>query len=134
MKKRSDKPVTEEIIRIGLACLELLDQKKAESPVLMDLRKINSYLDFFIIATGNSTNHCRALAREVEKNLHEAGLKQFGKPDYNSEWIIMDFGTLIVHIFTEEMRNYYQLEKLWGDSVKYYHDGEKTEYGSEEYK
>ena len=111
---------TEEIIALGLSCLELLDQKKAEDPVLMDLRKVNSYLDYFIIATGNSHTHCRALAKDVEKKLHEAGLKQYGNPDYSSGWIIIDFGTLIVHIFTEEMRSYYQLEKLWGDSEKYY--------------
>lgn len=123
MKKRNELPVSEDIIKTGLECLELLDQKKAELPVLMDLRKVNSYLDFFIIATGNSNNHCRALSRDIEKKMHEAGYKQYGKPDYSSEWIIMDFGELIVHIFTEEMREYYQLEKLWGDSEKYYLQG-----------
>ena len=119
MKKRPEQIVYEDIVKTGISCLELLDQKKAESPVLLDLRKVNSYLDFFIIATGNSQNHCRALSRDIEKYLHEAGFRQHGKPDYNSEWIILDFGELIVHIFTEEMRNYYQLEKLWADAAKY---------------
>lgn len=127
MKIKNEKDTYNDIITLGIACIELLDQKKAESPVLMDLRKVNSYLDFFIIATGNSHIHCRSLAKDIEKKLHEAGLKQFGKPDYNSEWIILDFGSLIIHIFTEDTRNYYQLEKLWGDSVKYFTGGVNDE-------
>ena len=46
----------------------------------------------------------------------------YGKPDYNSEWIIIDFGEVIAHIFTEDMRSYYQLERLWADADKYYMD------------
>jgi len=103
---------------IGKDCLNHLDEKKALDPVFMDLRKVNSYLDYFIIATGNSQIHCRALARDISKFLHEKGLKEYGKHDLNSEWIILDFGELIVHIFTEEMRSYYQLEKLWADAEK----------------
>lgn len=124
MKKINE--AVDEITALGISCIEFLDQKKAESPVFMDLRKVNSYLDFFIIATGNSHIHCRALAKDIEKMLHEAGLKQYGRPDYNSDWIIIDFGNLIIHIFTEETRNYYQLEKLWGDSIKYSLNGEKN--------
>ena len=104
------------MIEIGKKCLTHLDEKKAEDPVFMDLRKVNSYLDYFIIATGNSQIHCRALARDIVKYLCENGVKEHGKHDMNSEWIILDFGGLIVHIFTEELRSYYQLEKLWADS------------------
>ena len=119
MKPANSNYSDDENVKVGLSCIEFLDLKKADSPVLLDMRNVNSYLDFFIIATGNSSIHCRALAKDVEKMLHEAGLKQFGRTDYDSEWIIIDFGSIIVHIFTEDMRNYYQLEKLWGDSIKY---------------
>jgi len=119
VKSRNENDTADEIIALGISCIEFLDQKKAESPVFMDLRKVNSYLNFFIIATGNSHTHCRSLAKDIEKKLHDEGLKQYGSPDYNSDWIIIDFGFLIIHIFTEDMRSYYQLEKLWGDSVKY---------------
>lgn len=119
MKIRNENEADDKFITLGISCIEFLDGKKAESPVFMDLRKVNSYLDFFIVATGNSHPHCRALAKDIEKMLHDSGLKQYGKPDYDSDWIIIDFGNLIIHIFTEDMRNYYQLEKLWGDSVKY---------------
>lgn len=102
--------------RIGKECLELFDQKKGEDPVFLDLRGVNSYLDFFIIVTGNSQLHSRALAREASRFLTVKGLQEKGKPDYNSEWIILDHGDLIVHIFSEESRSYYNLEKLWADA------------------
>ncbi|HPJ34466.1 MAG TPA: ribosome silencing factor [Spirochaetota bacterium] len=108
------------MLDIGKKCLELLDEKKAESPILMDLRQVNTYLDYFIIATGNSKIHCRTLAKELERFAITNGLKMYGNPDYNSEWIIIDFGEIIAHIFTDDMRSYYQLEKLWADAKKYF--------------
>lgn len=97
-------------------CLLHLDSKKAIEPVFMDLRGVNSYLVYFIIATGNSQTHCRALARDISEFLYGKGIKEHGSHDSDSEWIVLDFGELIVHIFTEEMRSYYQLEKLWADA------------------
>jgi len=126
-KKGADKV----IIDLGKKCLSFLDEKKAENPVFMDLRKINTYLDFFIIATGNSKIHCRALARDLERFAIAEGLKMYGNPDYNSEWIIIDFGEIIAHIFTDEMRSYYQLERLWADADKYYVDKKEIKNESE---
>ena len=114
---KTDAPdIIESIYGVGRDCIELLDQKKGENPVFMDLRDVNSYLDFFIIVTGNSQLHCRALARETVRFLAGKGLKEKGKPDYNSPWIILDHGDLIVHVFSEEARSYYNLEKLWADA------------------
>lgn len=120
-KKVADKK-DNHMIEIGKKCLGFLDEKKAENPVFMDLRKVNTYLNFFIIATGNSKIHCRSLARELERFAIAEGLKMYGTPDYNSEWIIIDFGEIIAHIFTEDMRGFYQLERLWADAEKYYMD------------
>jgi len=108
----------DDILKIGTASLIHLDEKKALNPLFIDLREVSNYFDFFLIATGNSQVHCAALAKDMIKFLYEKGLKEYNKPDINSEWIILDFGSLIVHIFTEEMRAYYQLEKLWGDAKK----------------
>ena len=106
----------DDVLKIGADSLIHLDEKKALNPLCMDLRQVSNYFDFFLIATGNSKTHCTALAKDMIKFLHEKGLKEYNKPDINSEWIVLDFGSLIVHIFTEEMRAYYQLEKLWGDA------------------
>ncbi len=105
-----------QMLEIGRESLIHLDEKKALDPVFMDLRKVNSYLEYFLIATGNSQIHCRALARDITRFLHEKGLKEHGEHDLHSEWIILDFSGLVVHIFTEELRSYYQLEKLWADA------------------
>ena len=94
----------------------LLSEKKGADIVMMDLREVNSYLDYFLLVTGNSRIHCRSMARELERFIHTQGLRQRNRPDYESGWIILDFSELIVHIFTAEMREYYQLEKLWGDA------------------
>lgn len=94
----------------------LLSEKKGLDIVMMDLREVNSYLDYFLIVTGNSRIHCRALAREMEKFIPSLGMRQRNRPDYESGWIILDFNEIIVHVFTSEMREYYQLEKLWGDA------------------
>jgi ribosome-associated protein len=96
----------------------LLSEKKGIDIVMMDLREVNSYLDYFLIVTGNSRTHCRSMAREMERFIHAQGLRQRNRPDYESGWIILDFSELIVHVFTAEMRDYYQLEKLWGDAEK----------------
>lgn len=114
--KRHEPYTIEMIYTIGRRCIEVLDEKKGGNPVFMDLRGVNSYLDFFVIVTGNSQLHCRALARETSRFLSVKGLKEKGKPDYNSEWIILDHGDLIVHVFSEEARAYYNLEKLWADA------------------
>jgi ribosome-associated protein len=107
-----------DIVDISRRCAQMLEDKKGSDIVIMDLRGVNSYLDYFLITTGNSRVHCRALARELERFIDTQNLLQRNKPDYESGWIILDFNELIVHIFTQEMREYYQLERLWGDARK----------------
>ena len=114
----SNKLTDADIIDISRKCARVLDEKKGVDIIIMDLRSVNSYLDYFLITTGNSRIHCRALARELEKFIHSREMQQRNKPDYESGWIILDFNELIVHIFTPEMREYYQLEKLWGDATR----------------
>ena len=104
------------IIEIAQGCIEVLSDKKVKDYIFLDLRKINSYLDYFLIATGNSIIHCKSLARGLQKYLVSTDLKERSKPDLNSEWIILDYNDIIIHIFTERMRDYYQLEKIWADA------------------
>jgi len=129
--KSDSADIIESIYGVGRDCIELLDLKKGGNPVFMDLRNVNSYLDYFIIVTGNSQLHCRALAKEAGRFLTGKGLKEKGKPDYNSSWIILDHGDLIVHVFSEEIRSYYNLEKLWADAeiIRLNQKGEFDESG-----
>jgi len=97
-------------------CKRILDDKKAVSSVIMDVRALSPFFDYFIIALANSHVHCKSMARELEKFLIKSGYRERGKPDYNSGWIVLDFNDIVVHVFTQEMNEYYQLEKLWSDA------------------
>ena len=95
-----------------------LNEKKSEDTIILDLKEINSYFNYFILTTGNSYVHCRALAKEVQKLVVTKGLKLNNSPEFDSGWIVMDYGEIVIHIFSSEMRAFYQLEKLWGDAKK----------------
>jgi ribosome-associated protein len=93
----------------------VVEDKKAEDIVLLDLRPDAIIADFFIICTGNSERQLRALADNVRENVKE----HFGKLPFSVEgaaesgWVLMDYGDVVVHIFQEEKRRYYDLEGLW---------------------
>ena len=97
----------ENIIEAAEAGMRLLDDKKAMDTVLLDLGKINSYFEYFLITTGNSHMHCKSLAKNIVTFFNKIGMKERHKPDYESEWIVVDFNELIIHVFSEEKRNYY---------------------------
>ncbi len=101
-----------EVVETG----HFLDSKKGEDIEILDLREVNSYLEFFVIVTGNSKTQCRSMARDIMRHSRDLGLEPLHKPDLDSEWIIIDCGDLVIHIFTPEARSFYQLEKLWGDA------------------
>jgi ribosome-associated protein len=91
--------------------------KKAEHVTLLDVTGISPVTDFYIIATGTSPPHLKALADELEKSLGAAGAacyRRAGTPD--SGWIVADYLDFVVHIFTQEQRDHYQLERLWNDA------------------
>ncbi len=101
-----------EVVETG----HFLDSKKGEDIEILDLREVNSYLEFFVIVTGNSKTQCRSMARDIMRHSRDLGLEPLHEPDLDSEWIIIDCGDLVIHIFTPEARSFYQLEKLWGDA------------------
>ncbi len=110
--------IDSEILSLMRGCKKVLDDTKAMDIVFLDLRDVNSYLDYFIICTGNSLLHCKALAREVHKYFIDMGKKERSRTTTNSPWIVLDYNDLIIHIFTKETREFYQLERLWADARK----------------
>lgn len=96
---------------------EALLAKKAEQVALLDVSGLSPVTDYYLIATGTSSPHLKALAAEVEKALAERGIKCYrraGTPD--SGWIVADYLDFVVHLFTQELRDHYQLERLWNDA------------------
>jgi ribosome-associated protein len=93
-----------------------LDSKKAEDIEILGIRDLTVLSDYFVIANGTSTTHTRTLADEVEYQLSEAGIEPSGKEGHNgSNWIVLDYSDIIVHVFYKETREFYQLERLWAD-------------------
>lgn len=94
---------------------DILEDKKAENVEIIDLEGKTILADRFVIATGHSVTHIRALAGDVEFQMKEqTGLKPDHVEGYNtSRWILLDYGDVIVHVFHEEDRAFYSLEKLW---------------------
>lgn len=99
----------------GIA-IEALEDKKAEDIRVIDISGVSVLADYFIIATGTNTSQIQAMADEVEEKLGRAGhpMKQIEGYDH-ANWVLLDFGDIIVHIFDKENRLFYDLERIWRD-------------------
>jgi len=96
---------------------QALDDKFAEDIVILDIREISTMADYFIIATGNNPNQLKAMADEVEEKLHKHGLKLNCVEGYASaSWVLIDFSDVMIHLFAKDDREFYRLEKVWGDA------------------
>jgi ribosome-associated protein len=105
--------------KLSKAVVAGMQEKKAQDIVVMDMRDTkNAIADFFVICSGSSDKQVEAIARsvdeEVEKKLKENPWHMEGKN--NKEWVILDYITVVVHIFRKDKREFYALEKLWGDA------------------
>ncbi len=95
---------------------ETLSNKKATDIAVIDLREKASFADFFVIATGNSERQLNSLVDDVEDKFAEKGvLPKMVEGKNGTGWILMDYGDIIVNVFTDEMREKYNIEKLWAD-------------------
>ncbi len=95
--------------------VEALDEVKAINPLAFDVEGIVSYADWVVIASANSGPHLKALVRKAEEAMLKEGIKPIGIEGINnaSEWVLIDFGDIVLHLFTEEKRDFYNLEKIF---------------------
>jgi ribosome-associated protein len=101
-------------------CIQACQDKQAEDILVLDLQGLTSFTDYFVILNGNSHKQNLAINESVSLKLKEMGVTPFSvEGRKNAEWILMDYGSFIVHIFSPEAREYYLLEKLWGDGIKH---------------
>jgi ribosome-associated protein len=101
---------------------DLLSDRQAADIVLMDIGKVTTFTDYFVIATASNPRHMNALIDALDRDLRDDGVRPRrteGAPD--SGWVLIDFGDAIVHLFSPEERAYYNLESLWSKGVSVIH-------------
>ena len=106
--------------KLALLCRELADRRKAEDIVVLDVRKISSITDYFVIATGTSEPHLRAIADEIQDKLRDEHDVRPRAVDgtLQTAWLVLDYFDVIVHVMRPDVRKLYDLETLWGDAAR----------------
>ncbi|HLH45088.1 MAG TPA: ribosome silencing factor [Bryobacteraceae bacterium] len=100
-----------------LRAVRAADAKQAKDIRVLDLREVTSFADHFVICSGSNPRQIQTIADEVEKTLKKAGERPHSVEGYdNADWILLDYGDYLVHIFSEKARLYYDLERLWRDA------------------
>lgn len=93
------------------------DEKKARDIVQMNMVGLMSTNDYFIICSANTATQVRAIADNIEEKMEEAGVNFLHKEGYREgEWVLLDYGDTVAHVFQQDAREYYALERLWGDA------------------
>lgn len=104
-------------IQFAKQIAELIKNKKGFEIKILDLRKLSSIADFFVICSADSERQVKAIADEIEEKLIEKRIKCSNKEGYETmNWVLLDYFDVIVHVFKTEARAYYNLEKFWGDA------------------
>jgi ribosome-associated protein len=96
------------------AAIGAAQEKQAEDVILLDLAGLGAFTDYFLLCTGFSTPQLEAICDEIEERLERGGTRRLHREGKaGSDWMLLDFGSLIVHVFTERARHFYDLERLW---------------------
>ena len=102
---------------IAYAVTKALDEKKGQDIKCLKIDKISSLADYFIICTGNVSTHVKTLCDYAEYTLEQLGEPMLGREGHRGNtWELLDYGSVVVHVFTQEAREHYGLERLWADA------------------
>jgi ribosome-associated protein len=105
-------------VEIARLCAKVAVAHKAEEPVILNVAEMASFTDYFVILSGRSTRHVQAVAEHIEKALHEHDLELMGAEGLaEGQWVLLDAGDVIVHIFYQPVRAFYDLEGLWSEAL-----------------
>jgi ribosome-associated protein len=116
----STKPIahhdTERSLQLAVAAAKTAFENRGQNILLLDLRELTPVFDFFVLVTGTSGRQLRAISEDIDNVLEkQLGDKRMGVEGFkDSKWILLDYGSVVVHLFDQEMRSYYELENLWG--------------------
>lgn len=104
---------------IAAAAVKALDDKKGDKIKVLRVGEISTLADYFVICTGTSNTHVKTLCDAVDEKVGALGEAMLHREGHRSgTWVLMDFGCVVVHVFTDETRKFYDLERLWNDSIE----------------
>src|SRR5215217_7663106 len=130
-RSKSQPETAENLDERVLAALHAASEKKAIEPVVLDLRDIASFTDYFVIVSGANERQVQAISDEIYEQLKKAGSPAARVEGYNTaEWILLDYGDFVVHVFEQKARKFYDLERLWRESKRVQLPAEFTGEGS----
>ena len=102
---------------VAIAVTKALDEKKGLNIKLLKIDKVSSLADYFLICTGTSNTHVKTLCDYAEYTLEQLGEPMLGREGHRGNtWELLDYGSLVIHVFTDEARKFYDLERLWADA------------------
>jgi ribosome-associated protein len=105
--------------QLALLAAETCDEKKAKDVVVLDVRKITSISDYFIVCSTSNERQARAIAESMRMKLKEMGRREMGVEGMeDGRWVLQDFGDIVLHVFHESQREFYDIEGLWADAKK----------------
>ena len=100
-------------------CANVAAENRGRDVLLIDLRKLTMLVDYFVIASGTSRRQIHSMADEIDRAMTQFGDKKIGIEGYGeSHWVLLDYGDIVVHLFDDATRRYYDLENLWGDAPR----------------
>ena len=103
----------------SLLCLEVAIEKKAQDPVLLEMKGTTSFTDYFFLCSGKSDRQVQAIAHAIEETLRKKGIRPLGQEGTSGgKWILLDYEDVVVHVFLEPVRKFYDLEGLWIDAPR----------------
>lgn len=106
-------------LELAKETVKILDEKKAMDLKIIGIKDISVIADYFVFSTGTSSTHVKSLAEEVEFKLKQLGVSPEHVDGYRSNsWVLLDYGNVMVHIFTADAREFYNLDRLWQDAEK----------------
>lgn len=113
-------PSAERNLALAIAAARTAHENRGQDVVVLDMRAITPEFDYFVIATGNSRRQLHAISEEIDRELEQQmGDRRLGIEGYSeSRWILLDYGSVVIHLFDEETRDYYALEDLWDGAVR----------------
>lgn len=109
----------EPVLEKARLCLGIIEERKAVNPALFRVAEMTSIADYFLVAGGQSTRQVQAISSHLQRRLKEKGIKPLGvEGEIDGNWVLLDYGDVVIHVFYEPFREFYDLEGLWADAPR----------------